>query len=53
MVIPSHGREETPEEELIDLLSCHRSETWHCNNQLASHSVLNLLTPQDSVDIWF
>lgn len=23
----SHGRDETPEEELIDLLSCHRSDT--------------------------
>ena len=38
MVIPSHGREETPEE-LVDLLSCHRSDNWHCNNQLTSHSI--------------
>lgn len=25
----SHGREETPEEELLDLLTCHRTEPLH------------------------
>ena len=29
MTSQHHGRDETPEEELIDLLSCHRSESWH------------------------